>query len=150
MKALLINQQRSRPIDREIILTLSNQILKHLNQSDSELSVLLVGNKKMQQLNSMYRGKNKPTDVLSFPADIPVHNAESDIILGDIVICIPRAEAQAEEYGWEFYEEISRLLIHGTLHLMGYDHELSESDAKKMIRKEQETMNAVKKMDQER
>jgi len=72
---------------------------------------------------------------------------DSPVLLGDIVINVPRAESQAKMYGWGFYEEISRLLIHGTLHLLGYDHEKTVYMAGKMRKKEQEILNAVKKMD---
>jgi len=71
-------------------------------------------------------------------------------ILGDIVINIPRAELQAGTFGTGFYDEICRLLIHGILHLLGYDHEKSEYAARKMRKKEQEIMDAVKKMDRKR
>jgi probable rRNA maturation factor len=68
-------------------------------------------------------------------------------LLGDVVISIPRAELQAKTYGWSFYDEIFRLLIHGTLHLLGYDHEKSVYKARLMKKKELEIFNAVKKMD---
>lgn len=104
----------------------------------------------MMQLNTAYRGITKSTDVLSFEAQIPLQKVMDNNILGDIVINVPRAESQAGEYGTGFYDEIYRLLIHGTLHLLGYDHEKSEYGARKMRKKEQEIMDAVKKMDRKR
>ena len=101
----------------------------------------------MKELNSAYRGKNKSTDVLSFEAGIPVNDSALNNILGDIVINIPRADSQAKEYGTGFYEELYRLLIHGTLHLVGYDHELSKYEERKMKKKEEELFNAVTKVD---
>ncbi len=101
----------------------------------------------MKELNSAYRGKNKNTDVLSFEAGIPVQDAAINNVLGDIVINIPRAESQAKEYGTGFYEELYRLLIHGTLHLVGYDHEVSKYEERKMRTKEEDILNAVTKMD---
>ena len=103
----------------------------------------------MLQLNSDYRGIKKSTDVLSFEAGIPVSYGEAGNVLGDIVISVPRAESQAEEYGTGFYDEIYRLLIHGILHLSGYDHEDSEYKARKMRKKEEELLDAVKEMDSE-
>ena len=101
----------------------------------------------MKELNSSYRGKNKSTDVLSFEAGIPMHDSTLNNVLGDIVINIPRAESQAEEYGTTFYDELYRLLIHGALHLVGYDHELSKYEERKMIKKEKELFIAVAKVD---
>ncbi len=101
----------------------------------------------MLELNSAYRGKNKTTDVLSFEAGIPVSIKEGPQILGDIVISIPRAESQAQSANIEFHDELCRLLIHGVLHLTGYDHEASPYMARKMRKKEQEIFNALKKMD---
>lgn len=147
MKILIRNRQRSRPLDKARITKAASNILSLLNQQDAELSILFVGEKKMTELNSSYRGINKSTDVLSFEAGIPVETGDCGNVLGDIVISIPKAEAQAVEYGTGFHDELYRLLIHGTLHLIGYDHELSAADARKMTKKEQEIFSAAKKMD---
>jgi probable rRNA maturation factor len=147
MKVLIKNQQRHRPLDKSIILNAAGNILSLTNQSMAELSILFVGDKKMLELNSAYRGKNKTTDVLSFEAQIPVEIKEGLRILGDIVISVPRAESQAKSAHIEFYDELCRLLIHGVLHLSGYDHEVSPYMARKMRKKEQEIFNALKKMD---
>ena len=124
----------------------SGRILSLLEQTKAELSIMFVGDRRMKQLNTQYRGIRKTTDVLSFEAGIPMP-VEIDKVLGDIVISVPKAEAQAEEYGTGFYDEITRLLIHGTLHLLGYDHEQTASMARKMIKKEEELIDAIKKMD---
>jgi len=108
---------------------------------------MFVGNRKMLQLNSAYRGVNKTTDVLSFEAELSIDGIKVNNVLGDIVINIQRAESQAKQYGTGLYDEISRLLIHGVLHLLGYDHELSNYQARKMKKKEEEIFNAIKKMD---
>lgn len=88
--------------------------------------------------------------MLSFESQIPVTRENSINVLGDIVINVPSAERQAETSCLGFHDEISRLLIHGTLHLLGYEHENSVSGARKMIKKEQEIFDAAKKMDSER
>lgn len=118
-----------------------------MDQPAAELSIMFVGDKKMSELNAAYRGINRSTDVLAFPQLSAKRPPAPHVILGDIVISVPRAESQAKMYGWGFYEEISRLLIHGTLHLLGYDHEKTLYMAGKMRKKEQEILNAVKKMD---
>lgn len=98
-----------------------------------ELSLLLTDNDTIQELNSTYRGKDRPTDVLSFPMDDPV-------LMGDVVISLETAAAQAESYGVANDEELSRLLVHGTLHLLGYDHVNGGRQAAKMKRREAELM----------
>lgn len=147
MKVLIQNQQRRRPLDKSKILNAASNILSLADQTMAELSILFVGDRKMLELNRAYRGKNKTTDVLSFEAGIPVSIKEGPLILGDIVISIPMAESQAQSANIEFYDELCRLLIHGVLHLTGYDHEGSPYMARKMRKKEQEIFNALKKMD---
>jgi probable rRNA maturation factor len=66
--------------------------------------------------------------------------------LGDIVICVPKTLLQAKEYGIPFYEETQRLLVHGLLHLAGYDHEVNAYQKRKMVKKESELLDALKKM----
>ncbi len=153
MKILIRNRQRHRPLNKSKITRAALNILSLADQAGNagtELSILFVGDKKMLQFNTAYRGIRESTDVLSFEAQIPLQKVMESNILGDIVINVPRAESQAREYGTGFYDEIHRLLIHGTLHLLGYDHEKSQYGARKMRKKEQEIMDAVKKMDRKR
>jgi probable rRNA maturation factor len=150
MNILIRNQQRHRPLDKSKITRATHTILSLLEGSlhaETELSILFVGDRKMIQLNSEYRGINKSTDVLSFEARIPVMHEKINAILGDIVINVPRAESQAETSGTGFYHEVYRLLIDGTLHLLGYEHDKSRYQTRKMRNKEQEIMNAVAQMD---
>ncbi|MBE9531713.1 MAG: rRNA maturation RNase YbeY [Proteobacteria bacterium] len=101
------------------------------------MSILLTTDEEIRELNSRYRDKDRATDVLSFPMD-------DDLLMGDVVISIERAIFQAGEYGFSEDEETARLLIHGTLHLLGYDHENGGRQAAKMKRKEDELMAALK------
>jgi probable rRNA maturation factor len=107
----------------------AQKILALVDQPQSELSLALVGNREIQRLNRQYRHKPKPTDVLSFPADDIDAKLADRKLLGDIVISVPRAKEQAKAGGWTLAEEIDRLLIHGILHLLGYDHERSKKEA---------------------
>jgi probable rRNA maturation factor len=111
-------------------------ILKALERSQAELSVALVGDKEMRPLNSRYRKKNKTTDVLSFPAD-PSMPANAGL-LGDVIISVEQARRQAKERNTSLKKEIVTLLIHGILHLLGYDHERSQRQAKIMAALEKE------------
>jgi probable rRNA maturation factor len=142
MKILIRSRQRYQRLDRKKIETTASNILTILKQPDSELSILFVGNKKMQELNSAFRSINKTTDVLSFEAGLPI-KGDAGNILGDIVINIYRAASQAEAAGMGLYEEITRLLIHGILHLLGYEHEKGGADAKRMEKKEEEVLTLL-------
>lgn len=89
-----------------------------LNQA--EVSVYIVDEAESQELNAQYRGKDKPTNVLSFPADIP--DEVGVPLLGDLVICAPVVEREAYEQGKTLNAHWAHMLVHGTLHLLGYDH----------------------------
>ena len=112
---------------------------------EAEVSLTLVDNRRIQELNRDYRGVDRPTDVLSFAlqeeTDEPESNFE-DEMLGDIVISVERAREQAEEYGHSFEREIVYLAVHGTLHLLGYNHE-DEKEKLEMRAKEEEVMAAL-------
>jgi probable rRNA maturation factor len=102
-----------------------------------ELSIAIVELAEMTELNETYRGKTGPTDVLSFGCDDPCAALGPDepVTLGDVVIAPEVALAQAEEYGHTVEEELNLLLVHGVLHLLGYDHEADE-DASAMQARE--------------
>jgi rRNA maturation RNase YbeY len=123
-----------------------------LGLETSEVSILFTGSAKMKSLNREYRGIPKETDVLSFPMGAPprcmtVSARRLPVMLGDIVISIPKAVAQSREYGVTFQNELRRLLIHGLLHLAGYDHELNRYQKARMQKKEKELLSAVQAMD---
>lgn len=146
MKILSRNLQRRRRINKFRIIKSAGKILSLLNQPEAELSILFVGDKRMTELNTVYRGKRKSTDVLSFEADIPFRDSNQPPVLGDIVISVPKAESQAELSDIGFYDEVDRLLIHGALHLLKYDHEGSAYKARAMRKKEKEIFDALKKV----
>ncbi|MBP9837079.1 MAG: rRNA maturation RNase YbeY [Proteobacteria bacterium] len=121
---------------KEIIST----ILETEKVECTEISILFTGDKEIQKLNATYRRKDKPTDVLSFPLDMMEANFPKTS-LGDLIISVETAIKQAKEYGVTVKEEITRLLIHGTLHLLGYDHEkVSKAEAEKMRRREKKLL----------
>jgi probable rRNA maturation factor len=98
-----------------------------------------VNDERMKTLNRQYRGIDRTTDVLSFPQEdtfsFSCSGPESDIVLGDIVINLHKAERQAKENGLTLNEELKRLLVHGLLHLLGYDHEKGRHAERKMKEK---------------
>lgn len=114
--------------------------------TDAEVSVTFVDDLEIQELNKNYRGKDQATDVLSFPmyeaeeTQIIVDDEEEDLMLGDIIISVPSAREQALEYGHSFERELGFLMVHGFLHLLGYDHE-SEEMEKEMFTKQENILN---------
>ncbi|WP_457640350.1 rRNA maturation RNase YbeY [Persephonella sp.] len=134
MNKILINKELyDRKITKKFIKEVTDIILRELNLDDVEVSITLTDNNTIKELNREWRGKDKPTDVLSFPIDEKPPGYRYKL-LGDVVISLPYAKRQAEEIGFSYQEEVTRLLVHGILHLIGYDHETSEKDAKVMFK----------------
>ncbi len=109
--------------------------LKSQELDEAEVSLYIVDEAESQELNSQYRGKDKPTNVLSFPADIP---EEVGIpLLGDLVVCAPVVEREAQEQGKTLEAHWAHMLVHGSLHLLGYDHiEDDEADVMEALETE--------------
>ena len=106
----------------------------------SEVSLSVVGDKEQHALNLEYRGVDRTTDVLSFPLE--EGRPTEPGLLGDIVISAPQAKRQAEEYGHSLQREMCFLAVHGTLHLLGYDHETPDEDAQ-MQRLQEDVLGAL-------
>jgi probable rRNA maturation factor len=119
----------------------AQSILNHLGEERSELSLLLVNNRKIRALNAKFRGKNQPTDVLSFPLEERLPTGVR--LLGDVVISLQQAQKQAREKRKDFAHEVEWLLIHGILHLLGYDHERSRKDERIMRTMERKIQRAL-------
>ena len=119
----------------------ARKILALVKERDAELSLAFVANREIERLNRKYRNQPNPTDVLSFPADGILEGKQR--LLGDVVISVDRAEEQAKAGGWTLNEEIDRLLIHGILHLLGYDHERSKKQAQVMRALERKITRAL-------
>ena len=111
---------------------------------DAEVSVLVVGDRAMRTLNRRYRGKDRTTDVLSFPLREGRFSSIQSDLLGDIVICMPAAARQARAAGETLLDEVDRLLVHGFLHLLGYDHVRGGREARRMESRERRLREAVK------
>jgi probable rRNA maturation factor len=107
-----------------------HRIAQILDLNKVEVSVFLTDDNTLQELNRTYRNKDKPTDVLSFPIKEKVGQW---FILGDIVISVETAKRQAVCAGHSLQEELKRLLVHGFIHLMGYDHELGGEEERKFF-----------------
>jgi probable rRNA maturation factor len=111
---------------------------------DSPVALILTGNEYIKKINKKYRGKNRPTDVISFAyREAPIPGVGGPEPLGDIYLSLEKAAEQAERYGVSMEEEVKRLLVHGVLHLSGYDHERSKKDALAMKTREEEILGAL-------
>ena len=124
----------------------------NLSVKEMELSLAIVGKQRIKRLNKIYRGKNKITDVLAFEEKSAIGFLDEKFIyppdntkrLGEVVICYPKAKKQAKEMNHSLDLEMTILLIHGILHLLGYDHEKGESDEKEMKSLEKEILGVVR------
>lgn len=108
----------------------------------NELSILITGDEQIHELNREYLNRDKPTNVLSFPMDDEPGGIDTGM-LGDIVISVDTARREASEMGITFHERIYELLIHGLLHLTGYDHEKSKKDEKIMQKEEKRLLGLL-------
>lgn len=124
MECLIYNKARQRVLNDVEIKRLVKKILTRFGNLDKTLSVQFVSEKKIRELNKKYRGIDKVTDVLSFGLD-----GED---LGDIFVCYSQIKKQAKSYGVSVKEEMVRMLTHGILHLLGFNHQ-NKSDEEKMF-----------------
>ncbi|HIX05237.1 MAG TPA: rRNA maturation RNase YbeY [Candidatus Fournierella excrementavium] len=144
-KVLITNQQKKVKIPsglRILIRRSCNAVLEFEGfEQPAEISVTFVDNAEIQTLNAQYRGKDMPTDVLSFPlGEDGKYDVDQDTgacLLGDIVISMEKAMEQAELYGHPLQREVAFLTVHSMLHLLGYDHEQGGLAAVKMREKEE-------------
>ena len=144
-KVLITNQQKKVKIPsglRILIRRSCNAVLEFEGfEQPAEISVTFVDNAEIQTLNAQYRGKDMPTDVLSFPlGEDGKYDGDQDTgacLLGDIVISMEKAMEQAELYGHPLQREVAFLTVHSMLHLLGYDHEQGGLAALKMREKEE-------------
>lgn len=159
MKVLIQNRQKPTKINQQKVKRDSAALLRLLGLKDAELSILLVDDSRMKRLNYKYRGIDRTTDVLSFPQmsysvkrkalsvkSYNAINAQRTTLLGDVVINLQAAKRQAPEHGLSFNEELRWLLVHGVLHLIGYDHERSKYAERKMRTKEKELLEYISKL----
>ncbi|MBF0203318.1 MAG: rRNA maturation RNase YbeY [Desulfamplus sp.] len=139
---LLQIQQKLVKISREQITLKIEQILKALGYENHEISVVIMDNIHIRELNNLYRGIDSPTNVLSFSMLEGEFSSISNL-LGDLVISAERAEEESIESGITFDQRMSQLLVHGILHLIGYDHEISDEDAFEMEKKSLELIRLI-------
>ena len=142
MAVWLRSHLRQRSVRTTTLRRMTQSVLQQAGHPSASLSLTLVGKTRMQKLNRIFRQRDYATDVLAFPMQDA--SQSSLAFVGDVVICVPVALSQASRFDNTPDEEIMRLLIHGTLHLLGYDHETTEREAKRMTRKEQAIFRRLK------
>ena len=129
---MIVNLQRKIPVDLAGLKTFSVELAERVAETKSrEFSVAFVSDRRMKELNGFFRGKDSTTDVLSFPHEpdeFESAEGESKNYLGDIVISVEQAERQAKENKLSLDDEIRQLILHGLLHLCGYDHETDNGE----------------------
>ena len=127
MDVFVANEQ-AVALDETKLSALARHVLTSEGVDDSaELSVLLVTSGHIQRLNHRFAGNDYPTDVLAFPM---MEDEETTMLLGDVVICPEVADKHAMEYGQTVAQELDALVVHGTLHLLGYDHQNDEEKSR--------------------
>lgn len=150
-EVLYVDIEENHKYDK-IISRVLEKCFKEENLLDSKLcvTVTLTNPENIKRINKQYRNIDKETDVLSFPMfekkELENKIKERDFIyedvLGDVIICIEKVQAQAEEYGHSFDRELSYMIVHGFYHLMGYDH-IKEADKEEMRPKEENILNML-------
>ena len=136
-----VRNETAERVDVAGIVTAVERVLKDGGARGAEVAVLLVDETEMTRLNRLHRGRDEVTDVLSFPID-----ADDDLpaglprMLGDVVVCPAQAARQAAEAGVERGEELATLVVHGTLHLLGHDHETDDGE---MLRRQDAIRTSV-------
>ncbi len=144
MPVYIRNQVRAMRLDVSRLTKLAQRILGEVGEPSSELGLTIVGDRLMRRLNREYRKKDRTTDVLAFAMREASGPQPHDAVpLGDVVISAPTALRQAREKGHSLDREVTILLVHGILHLCGYDHERSESEARRMLRQERTILSRV-------
>lgn len=114
-----------------------------MDRADAELSLLLVDDAQISEINEVYLGRTGPTNVIAFPMQEGEFSGIQPNLLGDVVISVETANREAGDAGCCPEQRFTELLIHGILHLLGYDHETDAAEARKMAEKSQELMAAL-------
>lgn len=128
----VVNRQRKMPVDGERWRAFAAKVLKVAPADGAGVTVAFVSDRAMRELNQRWRGKRGTTDVLSFPAGQDEFERVEGVTLGDVVISVEQAARQAGEHGLSFENEVEQLILHGVLHLCGYDHETDDGEMNRL------------------
>ena len=126
---LAVEKENDLPTEEQLCLWATTALLKRTEHEEPELTIRIVDEAESQELNHEYRGKDKPTNVLSFPFEAPAHVPIP--LLGDLIVCKQVVEHEAVEQGKTLTAHWAHMIIHGCLHLLGYDH-IEDEEAEEM------------------
>ncbi len=143
MKIWIRNRQKHTPLDLRKIRTVAQRILTELGLPDAELSLLLVNDVQIQALNRRYLQRNRPTNVLAFPMREGEFSVLHPHLLGDLVISVETARRQMKRFGLDEMKMVTLLMIHGILHLVGYEHIGTKKGTREMATKQKELFHSV-------
>jgi probable rRNA maturation factor len=144
MKLQIKNSQNKIKIDKRRIRSTILKILRILDCADTEISLYFVDDENIKQINKQYLGKDKATNVISFSLREGEYGNINPHILGDIILSAETAQRDAIKGNFTITQEIEFLIIHGILHLLGYNHEnTTQKETNKMRRKEKKIFNAI-------
>ena len=128
----IISRQRRRKINAKEWREFGEEALRVLGKSERDATIVFVSDDAIRKLNRQFRGKNYATDVLSFPGSAEPFEIDQAKQLGEVVISVQRAAAQARSNGLSFANEVKQLILHGLLHLSGYDHETDKGEMNRL------------------
>ena len=143
MEVQIDNSQDKHRISKKKIRQTATAVLNALEYPEAELSILIVDDQQIAQLNQEYLNRNGPTNVIAFPMRAGRFPDITPNLLGDVVISIETAFREGQKGDLSMEERFDQLLIHGILHLLGYDHEGTKSEARKMEKKAQELLDLI-------
>lgn len=138
-----VNNLTPYSVSDSFIKKIGDKVLNEEGKERSYISIALLGKNKIRELNRMYLGRDSFTDVLSFSQDQEEFSPQPSGDLGEVIVCPEIVESNAEEMDSDFQKELARVVIHGILHLLGYDHTDSSSQAKEMRQKEERYLEST-------
>jgi probable rRNA maturation factor len=124
----IVNRQRQRKLNPIHWREFGEKALRAIGKGEANATIVFVSDDAIKTLNRRFRGKNYSTDVLSFPSAAERFEIEYAAQLGDVIISVQRAAAQAKEHSLSFADEVRQLILHGLLHLCGHDHETDHGE----------------------
>jgi probable rRNA maturation factor len=149
MKIWIQNQQKHIPLDLRKIRRAAQRILTELGFLDAELSLLFVDDARIRELNWKHLGRNRPTNVLAFSMREGEFSSLHPHLLGDLVISVETAKRQSNRFSLNEREMVIFLMVHGVLHLLGYEHEGTDKGAREMTFKQKELFRILQEGEKE-
>lgn len=148
MEILITDSQNFRELPEERIKAAAATLLEALGKTGAELSLLITDDPQIAEINKTYLNRQGPTNVIAFPMGDPGFAEIYPELLGDVVISVETAEREASDAGYSMEERFTELLVHGILHLLGYDHETNEEDERQMGEKSRQLMKLLEERKQ--